>query len=131
MRLLVLLGAIGAGTLVVWYLATGRPYGCPRSRTIADFASVVLSLVLLAAAVYAAHWLGIFSLPLVALAFVPFGVATRWLLLATRDSRRHRELDENAAAGGPWARLVLPVLVVIVVAVAMLGVLVGMLVGPH
>jgi len=114
---------------MVWYFAMGSPHGRPRSRTLAELARAVLSLVLLAAAVHAAHWLGIFSVPLVALAFVPFGFATRWLLLATRDSRRRRELDGEAAAEGPWARLALPMLVVMVVAIAVVGVVAGTLVG--
>jgi len=128
---MVLLGATCAAALAVWYLAMGRPHSRLRSRTLAEFAWAVLTLALLAAAVYAAHLLGIFSVPLVALLFVPFGLAIRWLLVATRDSRRRGELDRAAAGGGPWARLVLPTLVALAVVVAVLGVIVGGLVGPH
>jgi hypothetical protein len=137
MRWLSLLGAAAAVAFGLWWLAKGRPDrpGSPgrpaRSPTLAEFASVVLSLVLLAAAVYAAHWLGIYSLPLVAAAFVPFGLAIRWLLLATRGSRQIRDVDGSAAAGGRWVGLVLPLLVVMVVAIAVLGVVVGTLVGRH
>ncbi|MGD0248615.1 MAG: hypothetical protein ABSB75_06130 [Candidatus Limnocylindrales bacterium] len=137
MRWLVLLGAAGAVAFGLWWLAKGRPDrpGSPgrpaRSPTLAEFAFAVLSLVLLAAAVYAALWLGIYSLPLVAAAFVPFGLAVRWLLLATRGSRQIRDVDGSAAAGGWWARLALPLLVVMVAAIAVLGVVVGALVGRH
>ncbi len=131
MRWLVLLGAAGAAAFVVWYLATGRTEESPRSRTLAGFGWAVLCVALLAAAVYAVHWLGIFSLPLVALALVPFGIATRWLLLATRGSRGFQEWEPKAAGNRPWARLVLPTLLVTVVAIAVLGVVVGMLVGRH
>jgi TRAP-type uncharacterized transport system fused permease subunit len=88
-------------------------------------------MVMLAGAVYAAHLLGIFSVPLVAVAFVPFGVVVRWLLLASRDSRRRREVEGTATDVGPWARLALPMLLVLVVAVAVLGVVVGTIIGPH
>jgi hypothetical protein len=136
MRWLALLGAAGAVAFGLWWLARGRPDrpGSPgrpaRSPTLAEFASVALSLVLLAAAVLAAHWLGIYSLPLVAAAFVPFGLALRSLLLATRGSRHIRDVD-SSAAGGRWARLVLPLLVVMVAAIAVLGVVVGALVARH
>jgi hypothetical protein len=131
MKWLVLLGVIGAAAPVVWYVATGRPHGRPRSRPLAEFAWAVLTCVLLAAAVWTAHRMGIFSVPLVALAFVPFGIAVRGFLVATRDSRRRRELDGQTAAAGPFARLTLPLMVVMVVAIAVFGVLVGWLVGPH
>jgi hypothetical protein len=131
MKWLVLLGVIGAAALVAWYVATGRPAGRPRSRPLAEFAWAVLTCVLLAAAVWLAHQLGVFSVPLVALAFVPFGISVRGLLVATRDSRRRRELDGQTAAAGRHARLTLPLLVVMVVAIAVFGVVVGWLVGSH
>ena len=136
MRWLSLLGAAAAVAFGLWWLAKGRPDrpGSPgrpaRSPTLAELSAVVLSLVLLAAAVYAAHWLGIYSIPLVAAAFaLPFGLAIRWLLLATRGSRQIRDVDGPPAAGGRWARLVLPLLVVMVAAIAVLGVVVATLVG--
>jgi hypothetical protein len=137
MKWLALLGAAGAVAFGLWWLARGRPDrpGSPgrpaRSPTLAELASTALSLTLLAAAVLAAHWLGIYSLPLVAAAFVPFGLALRSLLLATRGSRQIRDVDSSAAPGGRWARLALPLLVVMVAAIAVLGVVVGALVGRH
>jgi TRAP-type uncharacterized transport system fused permease subunit len=98
---------------------------------LADLAAAVLALVLLAAAFYSAHLLGIFSVPLVAVAFVPFGVVARWLLLASRSSRLRKELDGGTTAPGPRAGLRLPLLLVLVVAVAVLGVVLGTIIGPH
>jgi len=96
---------------------------------LAELAAAALALVWLAAAVYAAHLLGIFSIPLVAVAFVPFGAVVRWVLLASRSSRR-RELSRTATVG-PRARLVLPLLLVLVAVVAVLGVVVGTIIGAH
>jgi hypothetical protein len=96
---------------------------------LAELAVAVFALVWLAAAVYAAHLLGIFSFPLVAVAFVPFGAVVRWILLASRASRR-REFGGTAAVG-PGARLVLPMLLVLVAMVAVLGVVVGSIIGAR
>jgi hypothetical protein len=96
---------------------------------LAELAAAALALVWLAAAVYAAHLLGIFSIPLVAVAFVPFGAVVRWVLLASRSSRR-RELSRTATVG-PRARRVLPLLLVLVAVVAVLGVVVGTIIGAH
>lgn len=131
MRLLALLAVLSAAALAAWRFTSGRLDGSARSRGFAELAAAVLTLVLLATAVYAAHLLSIFSVPLVAVAFVPFGVAARWLLLASRSSRRRRELDARATALGPRARFALPMLLVLVVAVAVLGVVVGTIIGPH
>lgn len=131
MRLLAVLALLGAAAFVAWRLTKGRVDDSPRSLRLAELAAAVLTLVMVAAAVYAAHLLGIFSVPLVAVAFVPFGVAARWLLAASRSSRRRRELDGRARSVGPRARFALPMLLVIVVAVAVLGVVVGTIIGPH
>jgi len=131
MRLLALLAVLGATAFAAWRFTSGRLDGSARSRGLAELAAAVLTLVLLAAAIYAAHLLGIFTVPLVAVAFVPFGVATRWLLLASRSSRRRREPDARETAFGPRARFALPMLLVLVVAVAVLGVVVGTIIGPH
>jgi hypothetical protein len=131
MRLLAVLALLGAAAFVAWRLTKGPVDDSPRSRRLAELAVAVLTLVMVAAAVYVAHLLGIFSVPLVAVAFVPFGVAARWLLLASRSSRRRRELDARATAFGPRARFPLPMLLVLVVAVAVLGVVVGTIIGPH
>jgi small-conductance mechanosensitive channel len=131
MRLLALLVVLAAAALVAWRFMRGRLDDGPRSRGLADLAAAVLALVLLAAAFYSAHLLGIFSVPLVAVAFVPFGVVARWLLLASRSSRRRKELDGRATAPGPGPGLRLPLLLVLVVAVAVLGVVLGTIIGPH
>ena len=130
MKWLALLGAVGTGAVgVLWYFK-GQPGLPARSPTLVRFASAILSLVLLIAAAYAAHYLGIYSLPLVTIAFLTVGIAGRGLLFGTREARTKRELS-NAATSGRWEWLVLPLLVVLVVAIAVLGVAVGTLVGRH
>jgi hypothetical protein len=98
---------------------------------LAELAAAVFALVWLAAAVYMAHLLGIFSVPLVAVAFAPFGVVARWALLASRSSGRRRKMGGTATDLGPRARLALPMLLVLVAAVAVLGVVVGTIIGAH
>lgn len=130
MKLLIWIVAVGAASLGLWYLAS-RPRYRRRLRSLASFSWATLSLALLAGAVYAAHSIGLFSIPLVALAFVPIGLAARWLLVRTRGSR---ERETVAAAQPPdrlWDKVALPVLVLMVIATAVIGVVVGTLVGPH
>ena len=95
MKWLLLMGAVAFGAFAVWWLARGRPGRPVRSRTLAEGALAILSLVLIVAAAYVAHGMGIFSLPLVALAFLPFGVATRWLLVSTRPAGAGRWTAER------------------------------------
>jgi hypothetical protein len=131
MKWLALLGAVGAGAVgVLWYFK-GQPGVPAKSPTLVRFASAILSLVLLIAAAYAAHYLGIYSLPLVIVAFLTVGIAGRGLLFGTREARTKRELSNTAPAKGRLEWLVLPLLVVLVVAIAVLGVVVGTLVGRH
>ena len=79
---------------------------------------------------------GIFSAPLVAIAFVPFGIVARWLILATRG-RRQLAAEARAAASPPTrksrflAAAEWPVFLILVTAVVILGMVVGTLVGPH
>lgn len=131
MRWLALIAVLSATAFGVWRLTRGRLETGARSRGFAELAAAAFALVWLAAAAYAAHLLGIFSVPLVALAFVPFGVAARWSLLASRSSGRRRALSGTATDPGPRARLALPMLLVLVVAVAVLGVVVGTIIGAH
>ena len=135
-----LLGLLGAGAFAVWWLAEsrrGRASASPtaaysaRAARAARAASAILSLVLIVAAAYAAHGLGIFSLPLVVLAFVPFGVFVRWLLASTRDSRRAGYRAGQTPDAGRRGRFVLPLMAVIAVAAAVLGVIVGNIVGAN
>jgi len=96
-----------------------------RGSTLRSLAAVALSLVLLAAALYLAHYLGWFSIAFVALAFFPIGLAARWSLLATRDARDRRETAQDPAprtAGGRAVRLLAwPLLVVLMFGVVALG----------
>ena len=131
MKWLALLGAVGTGAVgVLWYFK-GQPGLPARSPTLVRFASAILSLVLLIAAAYAAHYLGIYSLPLVTIAFLTVGIAGRGLLFGTREARTSRQLNNPAPANARWEWLVLPLLVVLVVAIAVLGVVVGTLLGRH
>ena len=130
MKLLVWIVAIGALALCAWYVAS-RPRYRRRLRSLADFSWAVLSLALLAGAVYAAHSIGLFSIPLVALAFVPIGLAARWLLVNSRASRERQKIALDPPRGSRWEKVALPVLVLMVVATAVLAVAVGTLVGPH
>jgi hypothetical protein len=137
MRWLVILAAVAAFLVALQVLIWERRGGRSRRSTPGQLAWAVLALVAISAVVYAAHWLGIFSIPLVAIAFVPFGIVLRWLFLATRASRE-RAADARAAASVPatrrerlLARAAMPVFFVLAAAVVLLGLVVGTLVGPH
>jgi hypothetical protein len=137
MRWAILLGGLGTAAIALQILIWERRRGRRRPSTIGRLALAVLAVVLLGGAVYSAHLLGIFSIPLVFLAFVPVGVTARWLILATRESRE-LAADAFAASNSPATRLVrvlraasLPIFVLMVVAVVLLGLVVGTLVGPH
>ena len=132
MRWLIILGAIATAAIALQILIWERRAGRRRPSTIGRLALAALAVVLVGAAVYSAHLLGIFSIPLVVLAFVPVGVTVRWLILATRESR------QQAASAPPptWrTRLLravsLPIFVLMVAAVVVLALVVGTLVGPH
>ena len=137
MKWLMILAAIGAAVLSVQILIWERRSGRSRRSPLRRLAWVVLTLVVLAAVVYGAHLLGIFSVPLVAVAFVPVGITVRWLMSATRESRLRAEEARAAAAGPParHARLIAiatwPIFLVLVAVAVVLGLVVGTLVGPH
>ena len=137
MKWLIVLAALGAAVLSIQILIWERRSGRSRRSPLRRLAWAVLTVIFLAAVVYVAHWLGIFSVPLVAVAFVPIGVTVRWLLSATRASRMRTEEARAAAAGPPSrrARLIAistwPIFLVLVAVVVVLGLVVGTLVGPH
>jgi hypothetical protein len=93
--------------------------------TFRSLAGALLSLGVLGAGLYGAHWLGYFSIPVVAAVFVPFGLAARWSLLASREARDRREAASppEPAWGRQRMRGVLgwPVFVGLVLLVAALG----------
>ena len=137
MRWLVVLAAIAAFLIALQVLIWERRGGRSRRSTPGQLAWAVLTLVSIGAAVYAAHWLGIFSIPLVAIAFVPFGIALRWIFLATKATRE-RAADARAAAfGAPTrrerllARAAMPVFFVLAAAGVPLAPGARTLVGPH
>jgi hypothetical protein len=137
MRWAILLGTVATAAIALQILIWERRAGRRRPSPIGRLALAVLAVVLLGGAVYSAHLLGIFSLPLVVLAFVPVGVTVRWLILATRESRQ-LAADAFATSASPvtWrVRLLraasLPIFVLMVAAVVLLALVVGTLVGPH
>lgn len=132
MRWLILLAATAAAALLALAVASERRGGHSPRSAVARVASTTLSLVALGAGVYVAHWLGIFSVPLVALAFVPCGIVLRWWFMATRGSRE-RETAARAVAGGRRlpAAAELPIFVGLVALAVALGLIAGFLVGPH
>jgi hypothetical protein len=137
MRWAILLGAAATAAVALQILIWERRAGRRRPSTIGRIALVVLALVLVGAAVYSAHLLGIFSIPLVVLAFVPVGATVRWLILATRESRQ-LAAEAFAASAPPVTRRIrllraasLPIFVLMVLAVVLLGLVVGTIVGPH
>jgi hypothetical protein len=137
MKWVVLLGAVVAAVLALQALIWERRGGRRRPSTVGRIALAVLAIVLVSGAVYAAHLLGIFSVPLVVIAFVPVGAAIRWLILATRESRERDAQAREAMALPPTRsdRLIraasLPLFVLMVLAVVLLGLVVGTVVGPH
>jgi hypothetical protein len=137
MKWLVVLAAVGAAALALQILIWERRGGRRRPSTLGRLAVAVLTVIGLGGAIYAAHFLGIFSIPLVAIAFVPFGVTVRWLILATRRTRQ-RATDARAAAAAPVSRrarllglTAWPVFLVLVAVVVVMGLVVGTIVGPH
>jgi hypothetical protein len=137
MKWVIVLGAICTAAIALQILIWERRGGRRRPSTVGRIALAVLTLILVAGAVYSAHLLGIFSIPLVVAAFVPVGVMVRWLILATRESRE-REARTRAAMAPSLTRrdrliraASLPFFVLMVLAVVLLGLVVGTLVGPH
>jgi len=137
MRWAIVLGALATAAIALQILIWERRAGRRRPSTIGRVALAVLAVVLVGGAIYSAHLLGIFSVPLVVLAFVPIGVTVRWLILATRESRQ-RAAEAFAASAPPLTqrdRLLraasLPIFVAMVVVVVLLALVVGTIVGPH
>jgi hypothetical protein len=137
MKWVILLGVLCAAVLALQVLIWERRSGRRRLSTVGRVALAVLAVVFVSGAVYAAHLLGIFSIPLVVIAFVPVGATIRWLILATRESRE-RDAQARAAMALPPTRrdrltraTSLPLFVLMVLAVVLLGLVVGTVVGPH
>jgi len=128
---------MGVAALALQILIWERRGGRRGPSMLGRLALAVLTVALVGGAVYSAHLLGIFSVPLVAIAFVPFGVAARWLTLATRGSRQRAGVA-RAGLGPPIstrARLLemaaLPVFLILAAVVVILGLVVGTMVWPH
>jgi hypothetical protein len=137
MRWAIILAAICAALVALQILIWERRSGRRRPSTIGRIAFGVLAIVLAGGAVYSAHLLGIFSIPLIVIAFGPVGLTVRWLILATRESRETADAARTAAAppltsGQRLLRaLALPLFVAMVLAVVAVALVVGTLVGPH
>lgn len=135
MKWLIILCSLAVAVAALQVLIRERRSGRRRPSTLGRIASAARAAALLGGALYSAHVLGIFSIPLVVIIFVPVGVTLRWLILATRGSRQRAEQD-RASSTPPATRrerllgaASLPILVVLVVAVALLAVVVGTVVG--
>jgi hypothetical protein len=137
MRWVVILAAICAALVALQILIWERRSGRRRPSAIGRIALAVLAIVLVGGAVYSAHLLGIFSIPLIVIAFGPVGLTLQWLILATRASREAADAA-RAAAALPLTRsqrllraFALPLFVIMVLAVVTVALVVGTLVGPH
>lgn len=126
-----MLAAIGVGAYVFWRMVRGRPALPGGRQTAADGAWAAICLVMLVGAAYLAHRLGIFALPLVVLAFLPVGLTMRWFLVHTAGARKGRVAAVEALPAHPLARFTVPLMALSALAVAVIGVLVGTLIGPH
>jgi hypothetical protein len=130
--LLALLVVAAAAAILLQVLTTRAAPGRYQARGAIRFAWAVLSIALLAIAVFAAHWIGLFSVPLVAVAFVAAGVPLRLVLTGTKPARAAAEPGTaQSRRDRLWNSLELPLLVVLVAGVALLGIAVSGLIGPH
>lgn len=133
MKWLTLSAAVVATVFALQILAADlRRSGRPRS-TLRQLAIAILALAVMGAAIYAAHWIGLFSVPIVAAAFVPFGLTARWWMLANRDKREARQRSEAALHPVPPTRrdglvalLRWPIFLVLIAIVLAAGLLAGM-----
>jgi hypothetical protein len=130
MKWLILGASLVAAALALWVLAAERRPGRRRSTPM-GLVTAVAALVLIGAVAYAARFASIYSLPFLVVLFVPFGLASRWLVLATRDARDRREAAQppvqpswrqRALAVAAW-----PIFVALVVLVALVGLAAAML----
>jgi hypothetical protein len=132
MKWITLAAAIVAIVFAVRILLADLARGRGRS-TLGQLALAVLSLALLGAAVYTAHWLGLFSVPIVAFAFVPFGLAARWWFLSGREKRALLEASrppatrtERLLAIARW-----PIFLALIALVVTAGVVAGLLAAKY
>jgi hypothetical protein len=96
-----------------------------RRSTLGSLLAAVVSLAVLAAVLSLAHFVGLASIAIVAVAFVPFGLLVRWSLLETRGRRDRYEAARPAAPIGLRGRAArafeLPMLIVLAVGAMALG----------
>ncbi len=132
--ILAIAATIAAGAVAGRLIDAGMAPLKPLRRSIWGLATT-LALIL---AVYAAHAMGIFSVPLVAVAFVCVAIPARAYLGSTRRNRERRE--RGAAASGArsaagaaafLARHELVVLTVLACAVVVVAGAIAVFVGPH
>ena len=121
--LLLVAGTIAAFLAARLLLSDIRRMG--GRATLGSLAGAAVSLAALAGSLYVAHYLGWFSVAFVALAFVPFGLAARWSLLASRRRRDGYEATRLPTTETARERVLRPLTLVLLVAlmagVAMLG----------
>jgi len=136
MRWLIVLAAIVAAAVAIQMIVWERR-GRIRPSTVTGLASVGLTLIVMIAVAYVARGLGIFTVAIVVVAFVPFGFAARGLLFATRESRLRAAQSRASAAPPPSRRARLlslaawPVFLAMVAVAVALGLAAATFVGPH
>lgn len=138
MKWLTLIAAIVATVLALRILVADLRHSDRPRSTLHQLALALLSLAVIGAAIYALHWIGFFSVPIVAAAFVPFGLVTRLWMLASRDRREARQLrDETLTPTPPTRRerfVALarwPVFLALIAIVLAAGLLAGMFVARY
>jgi hypothetical protein len=128
MKWLILGASLLAVALAIWLLVAERRPGRPRS-TPRGLIAVVAALAVFGALAYLARFAGIFSLPILIVIFLPFGLSGRWLGLASRDARVRREATSRPPPA-TWRQRVLavaywPIFVILVLIAALVGLAAG------
>ncbi len=95
--LLVLVLAIAAAIALAVFAARLVDQGRTRLEAVRRWAWAIGTTALLVLGVYAAHAIGLFSVPIVALAFLLIGIPARAYLGATRARRERREAATEAS----------------------------------
>jgi hypothetical protein len=133
MKWLILGASLVALALAVWVLAAERRPGRLRS-TPRGLVAAVAALVIFGALAYVARFAGFFSLPILLVIFVPFGLSGRWAVLASRDARERREAVHPPPPPTPRQRVMAvaywPIFVILVLLAALVGLAAG-IVGSY
>ena len=120
MKWLILAAGAIVAAMAIWILWRERQHATRSSFR--GLMATLLCLAIFGGVVYAAHYVGFFSLPIIAVAFVPIGLGLRWSSMLGRDGRARREAMLAPVERSPGARarelLMWPVMVALVLLVA-------------